>query len=255
MFFFLSKALLFLLSPFTWIILLVVAAFWLKSDKWRKRSKAASIFCLLFFSNNVIFKEACRLWEIPGTPIEKVTTHDVGILLGGMFEYNGDLKRLSARRGADRVWQTLSLYKLGKIKTILISGDNGYLFDNKFNEAKQLRLNLIELGIPDSAILTDVTSKNTFENAVQSKLILQQNKLTSNRLLLITSGLHMKRASACFEHTDLSCTPFSTDLYTGPTRYYSFDDYFMPDVTVVNDWHKLIKEIFGYVTYSLTDKL
>lgn len=255
MFFFLSKALLFLLSPFTWIILLVVAAFWLKSDKWRKRSKIASIFCLLFFSNNVIFKEACRLWEIPGTPIEKVKKHNVGILLGGMFEYNGDLKRLSARRGADRVWQALSLYKLGKINTILISGDNGYLFDNKFNEAKQLRLNLIELGIPDSAILTDVTSKNTFENAVQSKLILQQNKLTSNRLLLITSGLHMKRALACFEHADLTCTPFSTDLYTGPTRYYSIDDYFMPDVSVVSDWHKLTKEIFGYVTYWLTDKL
>lgn len=255
MFFFLSKALLFLLSPYTWIIVLVIAAFRLKSVKWRKRSKIASIFCLLFFSNNVIFKEICQLWEIPGTPIEKVQKHNVGILLGGMFEYNGDLKRLSARRGADRVWQALSLYKLGKINTILISGDNGYLFDNKFNEAKQLRLNLIELGIPDSAILTDVTSKNTFENTVQSKLILQQNKLTSNRLLLITSGLHMKRALACFEHADLTCTPFSTDLYTGPTRYYSFDDYFMPDVSVVSDWHKLTKEIFGYVTYWLTDKL
>jgi uncharacterized SAM-binding protein YcdF (DUF218 family) len=114
---------------------------------------------------------------------------------------------------------------------------------------------LIELGIPDSAILTDITSKNTFENAVQSKLIIQQNKLNSKRLLLITSGLHMKRALACFEHADISCTPFSTDLYTGPTRYYSFDDYFMPDVSVVSDWHKLIKEIFGHVTYWLTDKL
>lgn len=255
MFFILSKALLFLLSPFTWIFILVIAAFFSKSEKWRKRSRISLIVCLLFFSNTFVFKEVCRLWEVPGIPVEKVALHDVAILLGGMFEYNGDLKRLSARRGADRVWQALSLYKLGKIKCFLISGDNGYVFDNKFNEAKQLRLNLIELGIPDSAIFIDCKSKNTYENALQSKVVLQQNKLTSKRLILITSGIHMKRSLACFKHAQLTCTPFSTDLYTGPTRYYSFDDYFMPDVSVVSDWHKLNKEIVGYLTYSLTDKL
>lgn len=255
MFFILSKALLFLLSPFTWMLILVIAAFRLKSDKWRKRSRIGAIVCLLFFSNTFLFKEVCRLWEVPGTPIEEVTSNKVGILLGGMFEYNGDLKRLSARRGADRVWQALSLFKLGKIDCFLISGDNGYVFDHKFNEAKQLRLNLIELGIPDSVIFIDSKSKNTYENAVQTKEILAQNKLHSKDLLLITSGIHMKRALACFEHAKLSCETFSTDLYTGPTRYYTFDDYFMPDVSVVNDWHKLNKEIVGYLTYWLTDKL
>lgn len=255
MFFILSKALLFILSPYTWIIILVLAAFLLKSEKWRKRSRIASIVSLLLFSNTFLFKEVCRLWEVPGIPIEQVSPKNIGILLGGMFEYNGDLKRLSARRGADRIWQALSLYKLGKIKYFLISGDNGYVFNNKFNEAKQLRLNLIELGIPDSAIFIDSKSKNTYENAVQTKLILEQNKFNSKDLILVTSGLHMKRALACFEHAKLSCTPFSTDLYTGPTRYYSMDDFFIPDVSVLNDWHKLNKEIVGYFIYWLTNKL
>lgn len=246
---------LFVLSPYTWIIILVVCSFKIKTNKWRKSCKIATIGCLLFFSNNVIFKEVSRLWEIPGTPIEKVAKHDVGILLGGMFEYNGDLKRLSARRGVDRIWQGLSLYKLGKISYFLISGENGYVFDHQFNEAKQLRVNLIELGIPDSVIFIEYRSKNTFENAVKTSLLLNQKQLENKRLLLITSGLHMKRALACFEHAQLKCTPFSTDLYTGPTRYYTFDDYVIPDVSVVSDWHKLIKEVVGYITYSLTDKL
>ena len=75
----------------------------------------------LVFSNTVIFLELMRNWEVQGTKFKDVKKYDVGIVLGGMFEYNNDLEVLSVRTHADRIWQAITLYKTGKIKKILIS--------------------------------------------------------------------------------------------------------------------------------------
>ena len=89
----------------------------------------------LFFTNTAILSEAFRMWEIPGTKIAKVKSYDLGIVMTGMAEWNSDLNVLSIRRGGDRIWQALTLYHKGKIKKILITGDNGYVLDRGLHEA------------------------------------------------------------------------------------------------------------------------
>lgn len=255
MFFILSKILLFLLSPLTWIFIGTGLAFFSRNVKWKKRGRITALFCLLFFSNTFIYKEFCRQWEIFGVPQSQVKHHDVGIVLGGMAEYNNDLHTLSIRRGGDRIWQAINLYKSGKIDKILISGDNGYLLANGLHEAEQMKKVLVEWGIPSSDILTETVSRNTHENAVESKKVLKKYYPGKHSLVLITSGRHMRRALACYEKQQLKCTPYSTDLYTGPTRGYSPEEFFVPDVSTLSDWHGLLKEWFGYVAYSATGKI
>lgn len=255
MFFFLSKILLFVLSPLTWIIAGTALAFFSRNARWKKRGRITAIFCLLFFSNTVIYKEFCRQWEVFGVPETKTGHYDVGIVLGGMAEYNNDLKTLSMRRGADRIWQAINLYKAGKIKKILISGDNGYLLSNGLHEAEQMQKVLVSWGIPKEDILTEIVSKNTYENAVETKKVLKKELPEANRFLLITSGRHMRRALACFDKQQLHCKPYSTDLYTGPKRSYSPEEYLVPEVATLSDWHGLIKEWFGYVAYRFTGKI
>ncbi|MDR0801251.1 YdcF family protein [Fluviicola sp.] len=255
MFFIFSKILLFTISPFIWLLAALYFAFFSKKALRAKRAKYLAVFIALFFSNTFIFKEFCRQWEVFGTPLSSVKHHDVAVVLTGMAEYNNDLKVLSARRGIDRIWQTISLYKAGKIDRILITGDHGYLIDKGLHEAIQLKEVLVHWGIPEHVIITETKSKNTYENAVESKKILDKLFPRSKPILLVTSGKHMRRAQACFEKLGVKCDTYSTDLYTGPKRSYTFDELFVPDVSTMAEWHGLLKEMTGYAAYDMTGKI
>ena len=251
MFFILSKALLFILSPFFWIVLCFAFFLYIKTGKWKKRMKWTGIFIFVFFSNSFIFSEFCRLWEMPGTPISNVKQHDVAIVLGGMFEYNSDLDNLSIRREGDRFIQAVTLYKENKVRKILISGDSGYLTDRGLHEAKQIKELLIKWGIPESDILTEEKSINTHLNAKMTKSLLDRSYPEFSSFILITSGIHMKRALACFDKEGLKCTPFSTDLYSNQTRNYFWNQYIIPSIDNFIQWNKLLKETFGYISYAI----
>ena len=251
MFFILSKALLFLLSPFTWLVVAVFGAFLWKKEKGRKRFKWTALILFLFFTNTVIFSEFCRLWEVPGKKIGDVKRFEVGIVLTGMAEYNTDLNVISIRRGGDRIWQAITLYHEGKIKKILISGDSGYITDRGLHEAKQMKEVLIGWGIPEIDIITEEKSRNTYENAVETKKLLNRSYPHFTKFILITSGSHMKRAKGCFDKAGLKCDTYYTDLYTGPNRNYFWDQYFIPSVSNFENWNHLMKEVIGYQTYDL----
>lgn len=255
MFFIASKIFYFLLSPYTWLLIALGFAFFSKKETRRKRARQSAIAIILIFSNSFLYKEICRQWEIFGTPINQTGHYDVAIVLGGMTDFNNDLQELSIRRGGDRIWQAISLYKTGHVKKLLISGDHGNLIDRGLHEAEQLKHVLVRWGIPEADILTDIKSRNTHENAVETKKVLQQALPQAKKLLLVTSGRHMRRSLGCFEAVGLRCTPFSTDLYTGPKRFYTFEDFLIPNVSVMDDWHELIKEFVGYVVYDMTGKI
>ncbi len=249
MFFILSKILHFLTHPFTWVLIGLGIAFFTKREKLKKWSFRAGLIILIFFSNTVIFLEFTRLWEPEGTSIEDVKHHDVAIVLGGMAEYDNNLGRLSIRRGGDRIWQAIHLYHLGKVDKIMIVGANGDLVDKGLNEALQFKEVLITEGIPENDIIVETESHNTYENAVNAKLILDEiDSLDS--YLLVTSALHMNRSMACFEKAGFEeIDAFTTDHFTGSTRGYTFDQYIVPNASTMVCWSKLIHEWIGYVTY------
>jgi uncharacterized SAM-binding protein YcdF (DUF218 family) len=243
--------LLFLLSPFFWMMVAIGLFFFWKNERWKPRLKWATIGIFIFFSNSVLFSEFCSLWEVPGTKISKVEHHDVAIVLGGMTEYNSDLDVLSIRRQGDRLIQAISLYKKKKVRKILISGDSGYVTDRGLHEAKQMKQLLVSWGIPEQDIITEETSKNTHENAKNTSKLLRQSYPEMNSYILVTSGIHMKRALACFEKEGLKCTPHSTDLYSNSTGGYYWDQYIIPNLDNFNLWNKLFKEMVGYLMYDM----
>jgi uncharacterized SAM-binding protein YcdF (DUF218 family) len=253
MFFILSKLFIFFIQPFSWVLISLAFYLFLKKAKWKKVAKITLISCLIFFSNTFIFLEFERMWEIHGTPIEKVKKkYEIGIVLSGMFEYNNDLKNLSTRRGSDRIWQALNLYHKKKIKKLLITGGSGYVSDRGLIEAVQLKEVLVHWGIPEKDIICETKSKNTYENAVETRKLLDRSYPHIKSCLLITSGQHMRRSRAIFEKQGfgkIDC--FSTDLYTGPKRHYYWDQYFVPSSETLDDWNGLIKEWVGYMTYAV----
>ncbi len=249
MFFILSKLLAFILSPFLIILTLFVASFVARSDFWRKRFRKITFIALLLFSLPTPIKFLMSLWETPGVKIEQVGNYELGVVLSGMVEYNNDLDRLSVRRGADRIWQTLNLYKSGKIKKILISGGSGYVLKKGLDEANQLKETLVLWGIPAEDIVSESLSKNTHENALFTANYLKEKNWTG-KFLLITSGMHVKRAGACYKKQKLNFDVFSTDHYIERTSTFTLDQ-LLPSIQSFVAWEVFLKEFTGYYVYKL----
>ena len=251
MFFVLSKVLSLFFHPIVWLAIILILTWLVKTPKWKRRLRFS--FGLLFFlsTSPVVIREAQRLWEDTGVKIEDVSSHEVGIVLGGIAQYNNDLDRLSLRRGGDRIWQAMNLYHSGKINKILISGDNGHLVDQGLHEADQFKENLILHGIPEEDILTESRSKNTYENAFMSRDLIDSLYSERPTCVLITSGTHMKRSLAIFKKLDVEVTPFSTDHFTGKERNYYAGDWFVPNPACLVEWYRLNHEIFGYLVYKM----
>lgn len=251
MFFLLSKIAYFFIAPFSWLLLTIAVWVFHKKTTWRRRAKWATVVILLFFSNTFIFKEFIRIWEVPAVSIKGVSKHEVGIVLGGMFEYDNDTERLSIRRGGDRIWQAINLYNADKIEKILISGNHGYITDRGLHESKQLKEVLVKWGIPRQDIIIETESKNTYQNAKETAALLEKSYPHFSSFLLITSAKHMRRAKACFVNQGLKVTPFSTDPYVGGNRSYRWDEFIIPDVDNFSNWFDLNKEVVGYVAYAI----
>ena len=213
--------------------------------------KYITLFILFFFSNTFLFKEAIRLWEIPAKSSIEIKKHEVGIVLGGMFSYDNDTDRLSIRRGGDRIWQAIDLYKRKKISKILLSGDNGHIIDKGLHESKQLKELLVRWGIPSNDIIVEGQSKNTAQNAQNTAKRLKQTYPHLSSFLLITSAQHMKRAKSCFDKAGIKTTMFSTDPFVGPKRRYTWEEFLVPSVDNFLHWSALNKEILGYVVYYI----
>jgi uncharacterized SAM-binding protein YcdF (DUF218 family) len=249
LFFVFSKILYFIITPIVWIVILLIFSLWTKNPKWKKISLIIGIVMLVFFTNTFIVDECMRIWEMPITKDETLKEkYDIGIVLGGGMVTN-DIrnKRLIFRYNTDRIFQTIALYKTGRISKILISSGEGSLI-SKDNESLLLKEYLNKLNIPDSAIIIESKSNNTHQNAKYCYQLLKNNKKSS--ILLITSAYHMRRALACFKKEGLIVTPYTVDKYVGKRRYY-INHLLIPNANCFIMWNILIHEISGYIIYYL----
>ena len=250
MFFIFSKILFFLTTPIVWIISVFIYSVFTKIESRRKKSFIAGIILLYFFSNSFVLNEIMQQWEIPAKPQETLAKYDIGIVLGGMSVYDDHLKRIQFQRGADRLFQTLGLYKKGIVKKIFISGGSGSLAYPEMKESIFIQEYLVNIGFPKGDIIIETESKNTYENAVFAKQKLEELGIGNGKILLITSGFHLRRAEACFRKAGIDFDSYSTDRISGE-RKFALDHLFVPTAESLFTWSALIKEWIGFLTYRI----
>ncbi len=144
-------------------------------------------------------------------PAESLPRADAIVVLGGTLSppgAPGGDANLSAT--ADRLVYATRLYKLGKAPLILISGGHAAAAGAMDAESVHAAALLGGWGVPASAILTETEGINTYENAVYSKLMLDQHGLKT--VLLVTSAMHMPRALATFRSAGIDAIPAATDF-------------------------------------------
>ncbi len=249
MFLILSKLLAFTITPLVWIIVLTFFSLFSKDRNRKKKCLRWALGLALFFSNQFIFDECSRLWEIPASRFENLKTYDAAILLGGMSVYDADLDRAQFFRGVDRLIQTVELYKRRLVKKIIFTGGSGRLLHPEMKEGNYINRYLLDMGVPEKDFVMESESQNTHENAMFTKVLLDRQNIKGN-FLLVTSAFHMRRSIACFRKAGIAAEPFSTDRFAGP-RKYEFDHLFIPDSSILYAWDFLLKEYVGFITYKI----
>lgn len=85
-----------------------------------------------------------------------------------------------------RIKAAAELYQAGKIKYIIISGDNS---KQSYNEPEVMKQALIQLSIPEDIIYLDYAGFRTLDSVVRAKEIFGQNSIT-----VISQQFHNERA-------------------------------------------------------------
>lgn len=237
--------------PLTIVLIFIVGGAIFHRRKMGKRILWTGIILLFFFSNQFIANQAMLAWEAEFKPFSEVPNHEIGIVLTGVTNLSKTAyDRTFFNKGADRITHALQLYRMGKIKKILITGGQGLNPVNSQTEAKLLKRFLLMTGVPESAILIEDQAKNTRENAVLTKEFLAQNGIsTEQEFILITSAFHMYRAKGCFDKLGLKTLTFPVDYYSHDVKY-DIPSLIYPDVESIAYWHKLFKEWIGIAMYK-----
>jgi uncharacterized SAM-binding protein YcdF (DUF218 family) len=106
----------------------------------------------------------------------------------------------------DRVLEAARLWRAGRAPLVVACGGS---LDGTPPEASDLATLLRFLGVAPEAILEDARSRNTRENALEARRLL--DPLGARRILLVTSALHMPRAAALFRGQGFAVVPAPTD--------------------------------------------
>ena len=115
--------------------------------------------------------------------VETLPTNQVGLVLGTSDKLSdGDTNHFFVQR----IDIAATLYQNGKIKHVLVSGDNRTKY---YNEPLKMKKALQAKGIPEGAITMDFAGLRTLDSIVRSKLVFGQTKLT-----VITQSFHAYRA-------------------------------------------------------------
>ncbi len=254
MFFILSKIIAYLLLPINWVFLLFLGHIVFKKKKWRKSLVPFGIFLLIFFSSPLIFNLTANFWEGEAIAVKAMPDNfDYIILLGGFSNYHKglDYQYMVSERG-NRLIASLQLYKEGKASKIIVSGGSGNIWENRISEAILTRDFLIQIGIPPEDILVESNSRNTYENALFTKQLLDKIQ-TGAKCILVTSAFHMPRAKALFDKQGVDVTAYPTD-FTG-NRLNQPKHIFVPSGSVLWKWEFFIKEWVGILVYKIKGDL
>jgi len=253
MFFILSKIFAFCIKPVIWIISSFLLSIFLKNEKWKRKLLIAGLCLLVFFTNNAIFQSVVNWWEPAPVDIKDLDkSYDFIILLGGYSDFQTAMGKSEFQlglKGGNRLITTMNLFKKGKGKKIILTGGSGKLFGDRFGEAAYVAPFLKTIGLPDTAFIIENKSRNTWENAILSKQIVDSLQKNAT-CLLVTSALHMPRSKACFDRAGIPTTIYPTDYYSQHTDNL-FELIFEPSSSLLYAWEALLHEWIGVITYKL----
>lgn len=146
---------------------------------------------------------------------------------------------------SSRVNTAALLYETRRAPRIVLSGA---ALDGSLSEAEMMARILRQRGIPDDALILETDSFTTYENGVYTRRTLEKHGI--NRILLVTSALHMPRAMAVFRKQDINviAAPSQPQIVVPADPGFSF---WVPDARTLSASRSIIKEYAALLVYWL----
>lgn len=85
-----------------------------------------------------------------------------------------------------RMKAAADLYRLGKVRRLILSGANP---DSRYNEPKKMREALLALGVPSEAMVLDFAGDSTYESVTRARVVFGLEQVT-----IVTQKYHAYRA-------------------------------------------------------------
>jgi uncharacterized SAM-binding protein YcdF (DUF218 family) len=252
MFFILSKVLYFIIQPIVWLVGLLGWAFFSKNAKKKARILRGAFFFTLIISNPFLMHQIFRMYETPPVQVDTLRdTADIAIVLGGFADFDVPTNGcLNFKPAANRLTDALVLYKKGLVRKLLITGGDGAIIGKENLEAALTEPFLLALGVRQEDILLESESRNTHENALFSKQLLDSLHIKTQKILLITSAFHTPRSLACFRKVGLQVTAFPAH-FMGEEPSWKLSHWLIPEPLAFSYWEQLIREWVGLGAYWL----
>ncbi|MDB6116593.1 MAG: protein SanA [Verrucomicrobiaceae bacterium] len=135
----------------------------------------------------------------------------VALLLGCVKTLGNNLPN---RFFAYRIKATTDLFKAGKIKAVLVSGDNSH---DGYDEPTDMKEALIAAGVPESKITCDYAGFRTLDSVVRARKVFGQTQV-----IIISQRFHNERAlylAKCYGLDAIAFNAQSVELEGAPKTY------------------------------------
>jgi len=136
----------------------------------------------IYLINNRLESQTADKIESSITEIPIENPPRVAIVLGAKVWENGEPSHVLY----DRVVTAVELYRAGRVKKILMSGDNP---TENYDEPTAMKLTAVKLGVPESDIVLDFAGRRTYDTCYRAKEIFQIQKA-----IIVTQEFHQARS-------------------------------------------------------------
>ena len=103
-----------------------------------------------------------------------------------------------------RMQAAAELYRLGKVKRLILSGANP---DSRYNEPKKMREALLGLGVPSDAMVLDFAGDSTYESVTRAQVVFGLTRVT-----IVTQKYHAYRALFLARKTGLRAVAYQAPI-------------------------------------------
>ena len=215
MFFVVSKALAFVLTPSNLLVTMGIVGLGLLLCRWSRSGLsflAISILGLALASWSPLGPALLMTLEDRFPKQDAPATITGLVMLGGAVDIH-----ITKARGleawndqAERITAVTELANTFPSARIILSGGSGH--PDAISESSIAKQALVSMGIPEGRVELETRSRNTCENAAESAITAKPK--IGDVWLLVTSASHMPRAVACFRAANFQVTPFPVDYHT-----------------------------------------
>jgi uncharacterized SAM-binding protein YcdF (DUF218 family) len=259
MFIFLSKLLPLFIYPVGLIAISLVTALLLRRyPRWQRISFGGALLILWISGNAWVPSMLMRSLEWRYLPRETYPQCEVIVVLGGTTQsalYPRPIVEIGASGG--RLLYAAHLYHEDVAPNLLLT--SGYIdwMGNRNAPANDMAEILQMLNVPEEVLWFETKSRNTYENALFSRQILAEKGI--DRIILVTSALHMPRAAALFEKQGFEVIPAPADFNMTQSdweRLWEPDPAtqlfnFLPSASNIGTTTVAVKEYLGILIYWL----